>query len=405
MNRTAIKYSSFLFFMIFSYLSYSYEISDDLIVHGFFTQNAIHTSANNFYGSSENSVSGDYTEAGLNVFFSPFDNLSFSSQILYRNAGKVDSDKVDFDYGFIDLSLNGYEDGNYGIRLGRIKNPLGLYNETRDVAFTTPSILLPQGIYYDRSRALLRASDGMQLYFEHRNNNDNLFFKLNYGKARNDNDELLNAIIPYPTSIIPFYPQGELEASGTSPSILGQLIYERNAGEMVYVFSYADVSLQYDPEDVDFFTDGTTDFELYILSAQYHGEKFSLTGEYLYQKNDFSGFGSFYPDVEPTSESWYLQGGYRIKYNWQLYARYDEHYLNTDDRTGRANDLIGSPRHISFSKDVMFGVRWDVNASVMVRAEYHNINGTSWLTTADNPDRSKTKRYWDVLALQLSLRF
>ncbi|MCU7799562.1 MAG: hypothetical protein KZQ70_05300 [gamma proteobacterium symbiont of Lucinoma myriamae] len=53
----------------------------------------------------------------------------------------------------------------------------------------------------------------------------------------------------------------------------------------------------------------------------------------------------------------------------------------------------------------MLGVRWDVNSSVMVRAEYHNINGTSWLTSEDNPDRSKTKRYWDLFALQLSLRF
>lgn len=192
------KYYLLLIFLILPHLSWSYNVTEDLKLHGFFTQNAVHTSVNNMYGDSENSVSTDYTEAGLNVYYSPFDKLSFSSQILFRNAGKVDNDKVDFDYGFMDITLNEYEQGNYGLRLGRIKNPLGLYNETRDVAFTTPSIILPQGIYYDRSRSLLRASDGTQFYLDYRLNEDNITFKFNYGKARNDNDELLNAIIPYP---------------------------------------------------------------------------------------------------------------------------------------------------------------------------------------------------------------
>ena len=399
------KYLLFLISFFWFHSSFSFDVANDLTLHGFFTQNAIHTSENEMYGHSKNSVSTDFTEAGLNVYYSPFEKLSFAFQVIYRNAGEVDNDKVGLDYGFIDYKIDEYESGQYGFRLGRLKNPLGLYNETRDVAFTTPSIILPQGIYYDRSRSLLRASDGAQFYFEHRYDSDDLSIKLNYGKARNDTDELLKAVIPYPTSSIPIYPRGDLEASSSSPSLLGQIIYERNAGEMIYSFSFADASLEYDPKANDVFTAGTTDFQLYILSAQYNGEKFSLTGEYLLQKNDFKDFGPFYSDNNPTSESWYIQGGYRFKPNWQVYARYDEHYLNKDDRSGKGNDAIGTPRHITFSKDIMLGIRWDINPSIMVRAEYHNLNGTSWLTSGDNPDRSETKRYWDMFALQLSLRF
>ena len=219
------KYLFFLITLFWSHLSLSYDVTDDLKIHGFFTQNAIHTSDNNMYGHSKNSVSTDFTEAAVNFYYSPFEKMSFSFQTLYRNAGKIDNDSVDLDYGFIDLMLNDYESGNYGLRLGRIKNPLGLYNETRDVAFTTPSIILPQGIYYDRSRALLRASDGAQLYLEHRIDSDNISLKLNYGKPRNDNDELLNAVIPYPTSLIPIYPKGNLEETYSHPSFLGQIIY------------------------------------------------------------------------------------------------------------------------------------------------------------------------------------
>ncbi len=399
------KYLFFLIGLFFSQLIRAYDINDDITVHGFFTQNAILTSANNVYGDSEHSLSTDFTEAGVNVYYTPLDKLSFSFQALYRNAGEVDEDKLEFDYGFVDLRLNEYAHGLFGIRLGRIKNPLGLYNETRDVAFTTPSIILPQGIYFDRSRALMRASDGLQLYFQHRFTEDNVLFKFNYGKSRNDNDELLHAVIPLPTEILPISPQGKLKASSSSPGFLAQVIYEQNAGEIIYALSYADVLLRYEPGKIDFFSDGTTDFQLYVLSMQYNGEKLTLTSEYKYQKNNFSGFGVLYPDVKPVSESWYIQGEYRLKSNWQIYARYDEQYSDKDNRSGKNSDLIGNPRHMSFSKSAMFGLRWDVNPSMMLRAEYHNVNGTAWLTSADNPDRSKTQQYWDIFALQLSLRF
>ncbi len=399
------KVSLFLISLFLSHSVMAYELAENLQVHGFFTQNAVSTSDNNMFGNSDNSVSTDFTEAGLNFFYTPLEKISFSFQALYRNAGKVDNDTVDIDYAFADLKLKNYESGRYGLRLGRVKNPIGLYNETRDVAFTTPSIILPQGIYFDRSRSLLLSSDGGQFYWEQFLDNSSLSFKMNYGKPRNDNDELLNAIIPYPTPVIPVAPQGELETSGSKPALLTQISYESNGGEFIYALSYADVELQYNPKANDLFKDGTTKFNMYVLSTQYNGEKFSLTGEYKYQQNDFKDFGIYYPDVDQVSESWYVQAAYRIKHNWQVYSRYDETYSDKDDKNGSRAKLSGNPNYQAFAKSAMLGIRWDINSSMMLRAEYHNINGTSWLTTADNPDLSKTRQYWDLFALQLSLRF
>lgn len=399
------KFTLLLMALFTIHTANAYELGENLRVHGFLTQNAVYTSANNMYGDSKHSVSTDFTEAGLNLFYSPMEQVSFSIQGLYRNAGDVDNDELDIDYAFMDYKINEYEQGEYGVRLGRIKNPLGLYNETRDVAFTTPSIILPQGIYYDRSRALFLSSDGAQVYWQHRLEDSDISVKINYGKARNDSDELLKAVIPYPTSLIPYSPQGDLEPSSSDHSFIGQVVYEKSGGEKILAFSFADVSLYYDPEMNEPFEAGTTDFYLYIFSAQYNGEKFSLTGEYLYQDNEFKDFGPLYPNTDPKSESWYLQLSYRVMPDWQIYVRYDESYLDKDDRSGRGYDVIGAPRHMSFSKDTMFGIRWDINSSVMFRAEYHNMNGTAWLTSADNPDRDETERYWDMIALQLSLRF
>lgn len=401
MNRCFLVFSVLFFPQAIS----AYELSSTLNAHGFLTQNAVHTSDNNMYGESKNSVSTDFAEAGLNLFYTPLHRLSFSIQGMYRKAGEVDSGSLEVDYAFADYTLNIYEQGRYGLRLGRIKNPLGFYNETRDVAFTSPSIIMPQGIYYDRSRSLLLSADGVHVYWEHLLDNSNLTLNLGYGKPRNDNDELLNAIIPLPTPVIAISPQGSLDSSGADPAIVANISYEADGGKTIYALSFADASLIYTPVEGDPFSAGTTDFRVYILSAQYNGEKFSLTSEYLYQENRFRDFGPLFPDSAPISESWYVQVGYRLQSKWQIYSRYDESYLDKNDRTGASLDIIQLPRHMVFSKDAMIGARWDINSSLMLRAEYHNLNGTSWLTSADNPDRSQTVQYWDLFALQLSLRF
>ncbi len=402
MNRLYL----FLISIFLSSYALAYEVTENLQVHGFFTQSGVYTSDNNMYGNSKDSMTGDLREAGLNLFYTPLSNLSFSFQGLYRKAGKVNNDTVDVDYAFMDINLKNYASGRYGLRLGRIKNPIGLYNETRDVAFTTPSIILPQGIYFDRSRSLLLSSDGGQLYWEHLTENGTFNLKASYGVTRNDNDELLKAIIPYPTSKYPFpEPQGELEPSGTIPSFLTQISYEQNGGEYIYAFSFADAELKYNPKGNEPYQKGSTHFNMYVLSAQYNGEKITLTGEYKYQKNEFKDFGVLFPDVSPVSESWYIQAAYRLKYNWQLYGRYDEYYSDKDNRNGSNTKLVGNPAHMSYAKSAMLGIRWDINTSMMLRAEYHNIDGSNWLTSADNPDRSQTERYWDLFALQFSVRF
>ena len=98
----------------------------------------------------------------------PLTNLQFSVQGISRWAGKGSTGNVRLDYGFMDYTYYSGETGQLGIRLGRMKNPLGFYNDTRDVPFTRPSILLPQSIYFDRTRKLALAADGMHMYGEYR---------------------------------------------------------------------------------------------------------------------------------------------------------------------------------------------------------------------------------------------
>ncbi len=42
------------------------------------------------------------------------------------------------------------------------------------------------------------------------------------------------------------------------------------------------------------------------------------------------------------------------------------------------------PAHSRFAKDITVGLRWNVTPSIMLRAEYHYINGTGWISPFDN---------------------
>jgi len=189
------------------------------------------------------------------------------------------------------------------------------------------------------------------------------------------------------------------------PGVATQLNYEINGGEYAFAVSFIDFELKYRPAAIDNFEAGKARFRPLLFSAQYNGEKLSLTGEYLHQWYELRRFGAFLPNRSLVAQSWYVEADYRILPKWQASVRYNELYVNKDDKDGSLNALVGLPRHLGFAKDWMASLRWDVSSSWMLRAEFHRIDGTAWLPAADNPDPNLTKRHWNLFALQLSYRF
>ncbi|MEZ5600436.1 MAG: hypothetical protein R3F36_05285 [Candidatus Competibacteraceae bacterium] len=50
-------------------------------------------------------------------------------------------------------------------------------------------------------------------------------------------------------------------------------------------------------------------------------------------------------------------------------------------------------------RDWTFGLRYYLNSSFLVAAEYHYVNGTAWLPIQDNPDSSGLKQKWHMFSL------
>lgn len=372
-------------------------MADNFQVHAFAALNPLTTSSNEFFGGGKDQVSDEFWELGINGSWRPHNDVLVSAQLTSRSAGGTDDGEFRMDYGLVDYSPINTQDTRAGIRIGRVLNPLGFHNETRDVAFTRSSILLPQSIYFDRTRDLALSSDGLQFHADHQTTIGDVIFQANIGLPRAGDQSTELALLGgnFPGDL-----EGEL-------SVLGRVIVERDGGRWRFGVSGGAVGINYDPAGAgDPLPKGDIDFRPLIVSAQYNTEKLSLTTEFGTRRFARSGFGQ--SSDATTGESFYLEGLYRFSPKWEAFLRYDVLFSDQDDRSGKdfaERDPRGRPAHTRFAKDLTAGLTWRVNKSVLLRAEYHYVDGTAWLPLADNPNPADYDRYWSIFALQAAFRY
>ena len=370
-----------------------------LQVHGFLSQGYAKTTAtrNDVFGdSTRGRGSFDFREIGVNASYRPLTNLQFSGQLLSRQTGESSKGGIRIDYGFVDYTAITAETKEFGMRLGRTKNPLGFYNDTRDVPFTRPSILLPQSIYFDRTRNLAHASDGVQLYGETRSDWGDISaqFGLVFPQVGDKDTEVAIFRSNQPGDLTPRL------------SYIGRVIYERDGGRIRLGVSGAQVNVGYDPAARDPLGAGSIEFFPLIFSAQYNAERWSITSEYALRYFKLSDFGIGRINQQFTGESLYIQGIYRFNPAWEAVLRYDVLFTDRKDRDGSEwRAKTGLPADSRFAKDLTVGLRWNIAPAIMLRGEYHRVNGTAWLSTLDNPDPAFTDQHWNLFAAQISYRF
>ncbi|MCK2184061.1 hypothetical protein MYL53_08610 [Halomonas sp. YJPS3-2] len=372
------------------------EVLDTLQLHGFLSQALVITDDNDFFGpSSDGGGSLKFTELGANVSLRPHEDVLIAAQVLSRRAGGDSSDaRPKLDYGLIDYQLQSNQQRTIGVQLGRFKNPFGFYNQTRDVAFTRPGILLPQSIYFDRTRSLALSGDGVSTYLEERLPQGTLRAQVGVGRVQAGDD--LRETLRLDRV------DGDLDPDN---SAIAQLRYEYDGGRIVTALSHAYAKAHFDSQQ-DGLSDGDFFFRPWVLSMQYNAELWSLTAEYALRRSGLKGFNDPRFNFDVTGESWYLQYQRRFLDDWQWLVRYDSLTANRDDPTGDDYAASGAgPDHSQFARDWTFGLQWTPTPRVMLAGEYHYIDGTGWLPVQDNPDPSETDRYWNMLLFQVAFRF
>lgn len=371
-------------------------LPESVQIHGFLSQGFLHTSDNNFFGNSDDSVSTDFRELGLNGSWKILTDLQVAMQVVWRDAGDTDNGGFRIDYGLANYNLYSSETSLLSIRAGRVPTPLGFYNDTRDVAATRPSILLPQSIYFDVNRNLALSADGGYLYGEHRT--DFGEFTLNVGVVDPRMDD------PDFNFLVLGNSPGTMNGDTSWVARLGYE-WEHEIGILKLAVTYAGFEGDYRPIDGATLQAGTFRFHPLILSAQYSAEKWSLTGEYAIRRTDLNDFAPR-PDFGITGQSYYIQGTYKFTDALEGIIRYDELILDRNDPHGDGfSALTGGfvPNHSRFAQDWTFGLRYEILPSLMLSAEYHHINGTGWISALENPQG--TTQHWDLYTWMLSYNF
>ncbi|BBB30558.1 conserved hypothetical protein [Neptunomonas japonica JAMM 1380] len=365
---------------------------------GVLTQGLSRTDNNNFSGKSSERVSSDFRELAVHATWRATSQLHLAGQVMSRKFGAVDNGELQLDYLLADFGLSSDVSREYGVRIGRVKLPYGFYNETRDVAFTRPSIALPQSIYFNTTRELQLSADGMMLYGNFPIAGMRIDIDFLIGRPR----ESVNTEYGYFRADF----SGKFE---DDLGVLSRVSLVDGADAWVMGVTLGQFDLIYHPGPIGELglNDGKVSIDVAILGGQYNTESLSFTAEYMLLSVDRSDLGgAFEKNGKSTSESYYLQAEYRFAKNWDFMLRYDVFFLNKNDRNGfKAEQRSSRPAYSQWTKDYTLGIGWQASPNMSFRAEWHSIKGAGWLAIQDNLDASKLEKDWNLYLLQAAYRF
>ncbi len=129
------------------------------VVHGIISQGYMNSSDYSYLAPTEPGTFS-YNEALLNVSAPVTDNIRVGAQLMARNLGHAGNENVVLDWAYGDYRFR----DEFGLRVGKVKTPFGLYNQTRDVDMVRNSVLLPQSVYTELMRDVMNAFEGASAY-------------------------------------------------------------------------------------------------------------------------------------------------------------------------------------------------------------------------------------------------
>jgi hypothetical protein len=112
-------------------------------VHGFGSQGFAFSNQNNYLTMQTSKGSFAMTGFGINASTQITDKFRVGAQLFDQNLGKLGNWKPEVDWAMADYRFAGW----FGVRGGKVKSVLGLYNDTEDMEFLHTWALMPQSMY------------------------------------------------------------------------------------------------------------------------------------------------------------------------------------------------------------------------------------------------------------------
>ncbi len=400
--------------------------------HGELSQTFAYSDGYNYLGDTKHSFSPNISEFTLNGTYLFKNGIRTGAQMY---AYKMwDYQEATLDWAYADYAVR----DEFGIRAGRVRVPLGFYNEVNDLDDGHPLILRPGELYRKDYRDFTSSYDGGAFYgnvelIEGRLGSFD--YHLGYGLLKNVNknapftnatqdatainttedvnfDDVQIYDLKWNTPVTnlrlgftlvcvdDLYAGGKLKTASQLNNTCG------SASQLPSSFRMSsaqwDVAMAGTPGWVNL-----GKIKVFVYGAEYTLDKWKFASEYM--KIDITdsrtNFGLSPTQVE---ESYYFLTSYRVNDRLELGAYYNVFYNNVSDRSGQANYArYGQPNHFAWEKEAVLATAYEVIDNLTVKGEVHFVDGTGRVLSrnGENSNIRNWNQYWMYFALKTTYGF
>ena len=337
---------------------------DSVQIHGFATQGILFSSQGNFLTSRASSGDPGWTEAVVTISDNPLPKLRVGAQLRYFSLGDFGHE-----YPTIDWAMGDYKVSDaVGIRVGKIKTPLGLYNESQDIDAVHLWSLLPQSTYAIDDRSLYLSHLGGEVYGSAKlgERGGRLIYRAYGGETVVDNNTGFIKRISFLSGLA-------FTASPRGPITGVDLRWQTPYKPLMVGASLSHVRIEGSAPT------GSIDLKatVPVFFAAFNNRHFSLSGEYRRQpaKNTLV-IGPQQIHFAQDDRQWFAAFSTYATAKLQL-GTYYSHSIAAGENTMYQD---------SNSKDFVVSARYDINSNFYAKAENHFLHGTAiGFYPQDNP--------------------
>ncbi|MFW5859771.1 MAG: hypothetical protein ACOCYP_07060 [Planctomycetota bacterium] len=379
----------------------AYELQE-LSINGFVSQGYLHSTGNNYFGDTRDG-SFEFNEIGLALQAELTDDLRVGLQLFSHDLGELGNNEVVIDWAYADYR----HADSLGLRLGRAKIPLGLYNESRDIDIARPQIFLPEAVYLNRWRDSITAYDGAQAYGHVMlDAAGELAYQAYLGTLALEPDGAVALTMEEEMGLLPERLEVEAVyglALAWSPPMGGLRL-------STTWMRIATLDATGAAPDGARFAYTVDDLDAVFFGAEYTWGPWTFAAEYMRWGFDAVldlhsplGTARHYEAIDRAG--WYVSAAYECCDQLTLFAVYDELYRDIHDRDGNEVDPArGWEGHQMYHKEVYAGVRYDINDHWVVKGEVHAVHGSAVVYELEN-DRQTPDEDWYFFALKTTVVF
>lgn len=409
------------------------EIGDNLFLNGFVSQGYLNTSENIYLVERSEKGTAAFTEAAITLSAQPMDRLRVGIQFMGRSFGTAGRDQVIVDWAYGDYRWK----DQLGFRAGKVKLPLGFYNEGRDVDMLRTPIFLPQSIYNERMRDFILAYEGAGAYGS---------FDLKGGGELDYH--VFGGTLNIPSTTEGFWADLFANSGEELEPVVGQQFDRDNGyadGTSTAEFRTMDGSRVTFPwifggsliwtTPLEGFRLGTTGlsgryniqgalrYDVNVPEpnpeAGYHpytieidetvkmNHLATVSGEYLL--DDWNFAAEYYWDAiaDTKTDGWYILAGYQVSRPVALSV----YYSDSDPLAGEADirffEEVGLPDYYGWQRDLTISSRFDLTDFWLLKLEYHFIDGVGLTEPRQLAEdlADPQKRHWGMLAAKTTFHF